>query len=213
MNKLILIAAALLASCGDDVSGDNRNPKDQEPRNYGWSAGPVINGQNYSVGVKLIDNFDGTSEFQFPGLGGHVNYITKPYGSLASATRIRMTYRIEIEGDGKLVPKCCPNSLAQGPTIYFATKDNDWRKDGQRWWATFDAKTPMVAGTYEVVAPFTSRWTSVLNMDSDDNHAEFAEALRNADRIGFTFGGGDGFGHGVYATTPAKFTMLEFKVE
>jgi hypothetical protein len=71
----------------------------------------------------------------------------------------------------------------------------------------------MVAGTYEVIAPLSSRWTSVTQMNSEDNRAEFMAALRNADRIGFTFGGGDGFGHGVYATTPAKFTMLEFKVE
>jgi hypothetical protein len=35
----------------------------------------------------------------------------------------------------------------------------------------------------------------------------------NADRIGFTFGGGDGYGHGTYATGSARFVVTSFAVE
>ena len=42
--------------------------------------------------------------------------------------------------------------------------------------------------------------------------AEFAEAIANASRIGFVLGGGDGLGHGVYATGPLRIVVTGFEV-
>ena len=44
------------------------------------------------------------------------------------------------------------------------------------------------------------------------NPAEFAAALANASRIGFVLGGGDGLGHGVYATGPLRLVVTGFEV-
>ena len=45
------------------------------------------------------------------------------------------------------------------------------------------------------------------------NPAGFRAALAEADQVGFVLGGGDGFGHGVYATGPARLVVTEFRVE
>jgi hypothetical protein len=41
----------------------------------------------------------------------------------------------------------------------------------------------------------------------------FREALAKADQVGFVLGGGDGLGHGVYATGPARLIVTSFRVE
>ena len=45
-----------------------------------------------------------------------------------------------------------------------------------------------------------------------DAPAQFADALANAERVGFVFGGGLSAGHGVYATGPARFHLLSFRI-
>ena len=45
------------------------------------------------------------------------------------------------------------------------------------------------------------------------NPAEFAAALDGASRIGFVLGGGDGLGHGVYATGPLRLVVTDFSVK
>jgi hypothetical protein len=43
--------------------------------------------------------------------------------------------------------------------------------------------------------------------------AAFRAAIANADQVGFVLGGGDGFGHGVFATGPARLVVTDFRVE
>jgi hypothetical protein len=38
-------------------------------------------------------------------------------------------------------------------------------------------------------------------------------ALAAADRVGFVLGCGDGYGHDVFATGPARLTVTDFRVE
>jgi hypothetical protein len=72
---------------------------------------------------------------------------------------------------------------------------------------------PLKAGEYEVVAGFNENWTAVQISSAFTNSAAFQNALKSAGRIGFTLGGGDGYGHGVYATGPARLVVTSFKVE
>ena len=46
-----------------------------------------------------------------------------------------------------------------------------------------------------------------------DDPRDFRAALAGAERVGFVFGSESGRGHGVYATGPARFTLLDFRVE
>jgi len=187
---------------------------DQTMTAQNWEIGPIINGSNYSVGMPLnpTQTSDGWA-FDFPLGPGSVRYLTFPYGSLAGKTRIVMHYRIEADPGVKILPVCCAASPAIGPTLYFQRQSDDWSTDGGRWWATFDTKMPIESGDYDLDIPLNGAWTSVLTMTAQSNPQQFASAKDNAARIGFTLGGGDGYGHGVYATGRARLVVTEFKVE
>ncbi len=52
-----------------------------------------------------------------------------------------------------------------------------------------------------------------MTSSARSNPAAFREALADAHQVGFVLGGGDGHGHGVYATGPAQLVVTEFRVE
>jgi hypothetical protein len=179
-----------------------------------WEIGPVINGTSYSVGMPLnpVQTPDGWA-IDFPLGPASVHYVTFPFGSLAGKTRIVMHYRIEADPGVQIVPVCCSALPSTGPTLYFQQQGDDWNTDGKRWWATFDTKLPIVAGDYELDVPLDGPWTSVFSMSAQSNPQQFTTAKNDAARVGFTLGGGDGYGHGVYATGRARLLVTEFKVE
>ncbi|MBA3729320.1 MAG: hypothetical protein H0W92_00715 [Sphingomonas sp.] len=45
------------------------------------------------------------------------------------------------------------------------------------------------------------------------NPMGFRSALANADEVGFVLGGGDGLGHGVFATGRARLIVTSFRIE
>ena len=180
----------------------------------GWEIGPIIDGKNYSVQMPLHPYQDGTGwYFDFPLNPGSVHYLTYRFGSLTGRTRIVMKYRIEMDDTTLLVPPCCPNFISVGPTPYIQRKGDDWNTDGYRWWASFASPMPITPGEHELTVPLDAVWTSVFTMTADKYPTDFTKAKDNADRIGFTFGGGDGLGHGLYATAPARFVLESFRVE
>jgi hypothetical protein len=179
-----------------------------------WEIGPLINGKDYSAGMPLhpVQTSDGWA-FDIPLGPNSVNYVTFPFGSLTGKKEIVMHYRIEADPGVQIVPVCCSGSPAIGPTMYIQEQGDDWVTDGQRWWATFDTKSPMIGGDFDVTIPLNGAWTSVMTMTAQSNPQQFVTAKDNAGRIGFTLGGGDGFGHGVYATGPARVVVTAFKVD
>lgn len=179
-----------------------------------WEIGPIISGTNYSVGMPMspTQTSDGWT-FDFPLGPGSVHYVTFPFGSLAGKTRVIMDYRIEADPGVQIVPVCCSSSPGIGPTLYFQQQGDDWNTDGGRWWATFNTKMPIEPGEYELNIPLDGPWTSVLTMTAQSNPQQFAAAKINAARVGFTLGGGDGYGHGVYATGRARLVVTKFRVE
>jgi hypothetical protein len=117
----------------------------------------------------------------------------------------------------QLVPtKEQPNTYPSILTLHFQRKGDNWSGTGSfetyRWWATFASTMPITAGEHEISVPLSGRWTAVQTSDALSNPKGFQDAVRQADRVGFTFGGGDGYGHGVYATGPARFVVLDFRV-
>ena len=137
--------------------------------------------------------------------------VTRRHGPLSDKREMLLSYRIEAAPGTRIYGKACPDQPS-GLTLYFATSDNDWRTDGQRWWASF-ARVPIggpTAGT--IVAPLDGPWTSVLTMTATDNPSEFAAAKAKAERVGFTFGDCESFAHGARATGPVRFIVLDFEV-
>ena len=151
--------------------------------------------------------------FNFPLSQGSVNYVTFRYGSLAGKSHIVIHYRIDADPTVKFFPVCCAQLDSIGPTLYFQQTGDNWTTDGMRWWATFASPSPIKPGDYTMDVPLDGAWTSVSTMTAAKNPTEFQSAKQNADRVGFTFGGGDGYGHGVYADGAARFVLISFTIE
>ena len=179
-----------------------------------WEIGPVIDGQNYSKNMPLqpTQTPEGWT-FNFPLEGGTVNYLTTKYGSLVGKRHIVIRYRVETD---PLVDIWATSyglgGISLGPTLYFQDKNDDWNTDTKRWWATKYSPENIKAGEYTLDVPFDGGWVSMMG-GYNGNSPEFAKALSNVSRVGFTFGGGTGYGHGVFATGPARFTLLSFVIE
>jgi hypothetical protein len=208
---IILIAVALIGVAAYVVLHNKLSNK--EPK--GWSAGPIINGNSRSYDTVLepgdLPAFTITTSQR-----SGVHYITKATGPLTGKKQIKMRYRVDIDPGVTLEPVTAVGS----PTLlslYFQRKGDDWSAEGAfetyRWYASFATVMPIEAGEHELVASLDSNWTAIQTSSRASKPQEFADALANAGRIGFVLGGGDGLGHGIFATGPAKFTVLSFDVE
>ena len=183
-----------------------------------WVIGPIIRGRNYSEGAPLhpTPRRDGGWQIDLPRRPGGVHYVTFPHGSLAGKRRIVMRYRIEAAPGVQIVPSTAPQSPSI-LTLYFQRSGDNWSARGRfeayRWYATFASQSPLKPGEHVIVAPLNGNWTAVQTSSARTNPAAFAAALEEADQVGFVLGGGDGYGHGVYATGPARLIVTDFRVE
>lgn len=90
--------------------------------------------------------------------------------------------------------------------------------DGQylRWWSN-PVAIVLAQGTYTISVPYTpSAWTSVYGVrgtDSQEATDGFNYVLNHLGKVGFTFGGGCFFGHGVWTSGgDARLTVLQYDV-
>lgn len=183
-----------------------------------WVIGPIIKGRNHSVGVPLRPTArrDGGWHIDLPRRPGSVHYVTFPHGSLAGKSRIVLRYRIEADPGVRIEAATAPGSPAM-ITPYFQRRGDNWTAKGPyetyRWYATFATHSPIVQGEHVIVAPLQANWTAVQTSSARTNPVAFRNAVENADQVGFVLGGGDGYGHGVYATGRARLVILDFRVE
>jgi hypothetical protein len=183
-----------------------------------WSIGPVINGRNYSRRMPAQPSpYPGGGWYlDLPRAPGSVHYLTFRHGSLAGKKRIVLRYRVEAAPGVRIVPRTAPN-LPSILTAYIQRGGDDWSGVGPyetyRWYATFASHSPITTGEHQMAVPLNGNWTAVQSSSARTNPAAFRAALGAADRIGFVLGGGDGFGHGVFATGPARLVVTSFRVE
>jgi hypothetical protein len=216
MKYLLFAVALFLTACGGGGGSSTRPRPLPTPQNLltssVWQLGPIIDGKNYSEGVPApVATTEGLA-FTVPQLPYSIHYVTMAYGSLAGTTLIRMQGRIEADPDVQLLGANCP----PGPTaltLYFQEKNDDWNTDGKRWWATFATTEAGLAESFEIVAPLDGPWTSVEKKTAANDPGDFTEAKQNAARVGFTFRNCTGYGHGAYATGPARIIVTSFAVE
>jgi len=183
-----------------------------------WEIGPIIRGKNYSRGMPLRpDDGRGGPSFEIPGptaSDGHVHYLTVPTRPLEGARRIVLTYRIDAAPGTRFVPQESPN-LPATLSLYFQRAGDGWttRQPDWRWYAPTNRTMPLRPGTHTVRIGLDEDWIAMTGPGAHANPRGFAEALADTARVGFTFGSDSGRGHGVYATAPARFTILDFRVE
>ncbi len=184
-----------------------------------WEIGPFIRGRDYSVGMPPAPTATAHGWFfDFPGEEGDVHYVTTTTGSLAGKSRIVLRYRIDAAPGVAFVARGNPNAVAT-LSLYFQRAGDNWSGRRQfehfRWYALESAgRVPLSPGEHEASLPLDPRsWKSVMSSTGADVPEAFRDALANASRVGFVLGGSGGAGHGVYATGPARFTLLSFRVE
>jgi hypothetical protein len=213
----VTIALALLLASGCD-SEASASPRNHASEAGAWVIGPIIRGRNYSEGAPLhpIPRRGGGWHIDLPQRPSGVHYVTFPHGSLAGKSRIVMRYRIEAAPGVRILPATVPE-LPSMLTLYFQRAGDNWSGRRQfetyRWYATFATKSPVVAGEHVIVAPLNANWTAVQTSSARSQPVAFREALAEADQVGFVMGGGDGYGHGAFATGPARLIVTEFRVE
>lgn len=182
-----------------------------------WVIGPIIDGRSYSRRMPLHPSprRNGGWYIDLPQAPGSVHYVTFRHGSLAGKTRIVMRYRVEAEPGVRIMPRNYPQWTGS-ITPYFQRSGDNWTARGRfetyRWYATFTTRG-LVPGEHEIVAPLNAKWTAVETSTARTNPRAFHEAIVDADEVGFVLGGGDGFGHGVFASGPARLVVLDFRVE
>ena len=182
-----------------------------------WTIGPVIRGQNYSRLMPLHPSPGPGRSFHIalPQAPGSLHYVTFRHGSLTGKSRIIMRYRIESAPGVQVVPRTAPQLPAQ-ITLYFQRGGDNWSGRGPyeayRWYATFATQSP-TPGSHQMVASLSGNWTAVQRSSARTNPAAFRAAVAEADQVGFVLGGGDGYGHGVFATGPARLVVTEFRIE
>lgn len=187
-----------------------------------WEIGPVIRGENYSVGMPLRPQPTRNGwAFDFPHStkeAGHVHYITFDPGSLAEASRIKVRYRVDADPGTHFVPQEHPH-LPGTVSLFFQRRGDDWSAKGGyalfRWYAPVHTVQEIAPGVHEMTVEFDDpRWGSVVGgTKSGDNPRPFQVALANASSIGLVFGSTAARGHGVYATAPARFELLDFDIQ
>ena len=183
-----------------------------------WSIGPIIRGENYSVNMPptLRDTPNGPAfDFPYPTAAhGHVHYVTVPVRSLRGAERITLTYRIDTESSTRFLEQENPDGQAT-LSLYFQRSGDRWtrRTPQHRWYAPASKEMVLRPGVHTVSVALDEPWIAMMGGDARDHPEKFEAAKRETVRVGFTFGGKSGRGHGVFATAPARFTVLDFRIE
>ena len=210
MHKPILFAAALATVAGAAIAA---------PPSSQWEIGPVIRGKNYSYRMPLHPDSDRAgASFDIPGpteANGHVHYLTVPTGPLQGARRIVLTYRLEAAPGARFVPRENPEQPAI-VSLYLQRAGDSWtmRHPDWRWYAPNEKVQKLAIGTHTISVGLDENWVAMATGDARSNPRGFAEALADTARVGFVFGSYvGGRGHGIYATAPARFTILDFRVE
>ena len=123
---------------------------------------------------------------------------------------------VEISGSPEFRYKLAPDNTCDTPAsvrLLIERQGDDFTEEFYRWWSNPEAIV-LRAGQYSIIAPLTSdHWSSVFGKTGDAAPEEFAQALRNIDKIGMTFGGGCFFGHGVNVPGgEATFSLKKFTI-
>lgn len=148
--------------------------------------------------------------FTFPtNPASHVHYVQNfdpPH--LEPGKSIRVRFRVSGQG---FTAQEWPNEPAT-VSLLIQRKGDDWtargKMAGHRWYSA--QQVTLAEGEHTMTIPLdVAHWGDVFGGKAP---VLFSEALRHADNVGLVFGSPSGRGHGVYATGPATFTLLEFEV-
>jgi hypothetical protein len=207
MRKLLAVVTLAALSAGAALA--------QAPAEA-WRIGPIIKGRNYSVGMPAaLEPGPQGPTFAFPREGeGHVHYVSLATGPLEGATTITVHYRVDAARGVRFVAQENGEQGALG--LVFQRAGDTWSAKGRyeayRWYSPI--AVPLAPGVHTFTARLDDpAWVGVLSSRSGSNPQGFAGALADTETVSLTFGSQGARGHGVYATAPARFTILDFRID
>ncbi len=161
--------------------------------------------------------------FVFPNANG-VHYLTTAQKTSMPARTMSASIAIETTGSPVFDYHTEPGNTCDAPAtvrLFFQRHGDNMSGDGKyayyRWWSN-PISYVLAAGSVTLTGDLTdlSQWTSVNGERAADHAAEFHAAMADEDNVGFTFGGGCFFGHGVFVTSgtgQATFHATQFIVK
>lgn len=209
LSALLLLIAGLSTATGTASA--------QTPAAEAWEIGPIIRGRNRSIGMPLNPEPAGRGiafDFPYPTAGaGHVHYVTFRHGPLINKRRVVMRYRIDAARGVRFVPQESPGATAT-LSLFFQRGGDTWNGRGPyahyRWWS--GVQVPVTPGVHQLAVDLDDEWISVWAGSNRQTPGAFRAALAGADRVGFVLGANGARGHGVFATGPARLTVLSFQI-
>lgn len=206
--KFLAIAGTSLAAVSSVVA--------TQPSADAWIIGPVIRGRNYSAGMPATLQAGRQGPwFPFPERGrGEVHYVTIRTGPLEGAQQITLRYKVDAWPGVQFIAQESQGQGKLGLALHRA--GDNWSAKGRyeayRWYSP--AFVPIEPGVHSITARLDDpSWGAVMTSTARTNAGTFGAALADTEAVSLTFGGDGGRGHGVYATGPARFTVLDFRID
>jgi hypothetical protein len=158
---------------------------------------------------------NGSVSFEFPRNGGEVDAMTTAVHPFSGARAVTMRYRVDAPRTTRFLSAENPDQTAT-VSLYFQQVGDNWTARGRfasyRWYVPASAVIPLTPGEHTVEVRFDEVWTNVSGVPNSQDPEGFANALNNTGRLGVAFGTSSARSHGVYATGPARFTLLALDI-
>jgi len=223
MAKVVLsiLGLLLLAICNDNVSSSASAPR---------STVGLLNAQTWSIlyspGMPLhpTPRTGGGWYFNFPTDPNSVHYVLAAVNMVARSY-VDATILVTTSGTPKFVYGLRPDNTCVYPAhVRFLLQENGDDLSGTngkqyyRWWSNSVAYQ-LASGSANLRASLKdlSQWTSVFGEKANASAAAaagFKQAMGNLGNVGFSFGGGCFFGHGVRVSGGgARFAVTNYVVK
>lgn len=210
MKKMFLaFVLATLTACGG--GGGHKSDPPKPPSGGGgtttsWFFGPIIDGENYTKGMPARPTAAGQGfTFDFKNAPSEVDAVIKKNPpSLVGMKGLKLNYTVTGSGFMAAGETNVPGRVG----ISLQRKGDNWSGSGQyQQYRLYSQSRPLlVAGSGQVVA---TTWIDVKGKVVSP--AVVSTVVANLDNYSVVFGGSFA-SHGVYATQPASFTMVNIEV-
>lgn len=178
-----------------------------------WQFSATTPMTSYSSGSALAFNFpveDGNhptvNYFWTPQTRPMSGAMTALFGVTVSNPNVVFNYAFE-PGNTCVFPAHVRLLMARNDY----TKVNNKNFEFTRWWSNPQA-VQLAPGSFELVVPLTpDNWSDIYGQSGSANPDQFALALQHPAMLGFSFGGGCFFGHGVNTSNgTATFVVINY---
>ena len=205
---LMIVAALALGGCDKTL----KNPFSDKPTVSAATSGEWTIAYSHGMPPQMVKK-EGQYTFEFP-KNGSIHYVYTKAPPLSLSKEIILSF--DLEGKGTLKPVGEGDEPPASIALYIQKKGDDVNNPGLgfgRWWSAVPMTLTPDTGHTWIARLDPKHWINVWGKSGIDHPAEFEDAIRNAEHIGFTFSGKVFRGHGLrLADGDIRFILREFTV-